>query len=320
MRVLALCAGCGLVLACGSEAVPAENLVAEPLSCQTLPKTCGALGNESCCASPKVTGGAFNRSNDPAFPAEVADFTLDKFEVTVGRYRKFVEAYDSWRSAGHPMVGEGAHPRIPGTGWTASRSASLPKDAATLRKVAKCDAAFQHWTDEPGAGENLPMNCIASSEAFAFCLWDGGRLPTEAEWNYAAAGGAEQRSYAWGEDPPAGPPLRAVFSCHFTVAATDPESCKQIHTANVGSLPAGDGKFGQSDLGGSVFEWNFDWYAAYQPTCVNCAETKESTLRSIRGGYFGSDSGRITTDYRSNHSPDNHIDYIGIRCARDLPP
>ena len=85
-------------------------------SCNGLPATCGASGNGDCCESPLVTGGTFNRNNDPAYPATISDFRLDKYFVTVGRFRKFVEAYPESR----PKDGDGEHPKIPGSGWQAT--------------------------------------------------------------------------------------------------------------------------------------------------------------------------------------------------------
>jgi formylglycine-generating enzyme required for sulfatase activity len=96
-----------------------------------------------------------------------------------------------------PPTGSGAHPNLPGSGWDPSWNAYLVADQAALIAAVKCDAVFQTWTDTPGGNDNRPMNCITWAEAMAFCVWDGGYLPTEAEWNYAATGGNEQRSYPW---------------------------------------------------------------------------------------------------------------------------
>src|SRR6185503_8188479 len=109
--------------------------------------------------------------------------------ITVGRFRAFVEAYPGSK----PKPGNGAHPLITGSGWDMMWDGSLPSDKAALTMALKCDSTYATWTDAPGVNENLPMNCITWYDAFAFCAWDKGRLPTEAEWNYAAAGGGEQR-------------------------------------------------------------------------------------------------------------------------------
>lgn len=306
-----------------------------PPSCKGLPVTCGATGKESCCAGSVVTGGTFNRSNDPTATASVSDFRLDRFEVTVGRFRKFVEAYPGSR----PKVGAGAQPRITGSGWTADFDASLPADAAALRAaVVTCDppqssGCNSTWTEKAGANEELPMNGLSWYEAFAFCAWDSGRLPTEAEWNYAAAGGSDQRAYPWGSTP--------VDRTHVNYACTgdgsEAQKCAITDILRVGSKPAGDGRYEQADLAGSVFEWNLDFYTnnyctpckdceCVIPTCTACFPS--GSFRVLRGGSWASGEAELltsngahnVTNSQSNRifgSPAHRYDYVGVRCARN---
>ncbi len=127
-----------------------------------------------------------------AFPATVSDFRLDRYEVTVARFRRFAAAY----SPALVPSGGGRDPNDPSDlGWDPAWNALLPADAHALTEGLKCDAFLQTWTDEPDANELNPINCVTWYEAFAFCAWDGARLPTEAEWNFAASGGNEQRVY-----------------------------------------------------------------------------------------------------------------------------
>ena len=185
-------------------------------SCQDLPVTCGSVSNEDCCSSPLVAGGTFRLGDGSGPSATLSAFHLDRFEITVGRFRRFLQGYDAWRSGGHPAAGDGAHLKIPGSGWDATWNSSLAAratSAATLQAALKCDAKGQTWTDAPGENENRPINCINWFEAFAFCAWDGGRLPTEAEFNYAQAGGSEQRHFPWSDPPGAqtlGNPVREL--------------------------------------------------------------------------------------------------------------
>jgi formylglycine-generating enzyme required for sulfatase activity len=242
----------------------------------------------------------------------VDSFALDTFEVTVGRFRKWVDAYD-----GNPpgKEGDGAHPLIPGSGWQAAWAQQLPKDQASLKSALNCSLTYQTWTDSAGANEAKPINCVDWFQAFAFCLWDGGRLPTEAEWEYAAAAGSENRLYPWGGQAP--DKTLAVFNCNYSDAD---HSC---WVPSVGSTPAGKGKWGHQDLAGSVYEWNLDWYDSswysqytQSGSCKNCANTQSGSFRVIRGGDFYDAAANVRAASRNNDAPANRDFGLGLRCAR----
>ncbi|WP_437729343.1 formylglycine-generating enzyme family protein [Sorangium sp. So ce861] len=284
-----------------------------PPSCVGLPETCGPDGNESCCATAEaVPGGTFSRGNDTRYPATVSGLLLERFEVTVGRFRQFVEAYPG----SNPAVGAGAHSWINGSGWVADWDGTLPADAAALKTAVKCHSDYQTWTDEAADHENLPINW-SWYVAFAFCAWDGGRLATEAEWNYAAAGGAEQRQYPWSSSASSTTidASYAVYDCAGDVSA--PEWCAVRGIQPVGSRSQkGDGKWGQADLAGNVWEWVLDWDDDYQVPCDNCANLNPVSRRVCRGGSWNNTAGFMASSYRGETAPTDRSRDIGIRCAR----
>jgi formylglycine-generating enzyme len=285
------------------------DTVVEGPGCASLAADCGPSANESCCTAPLVAGGKFYRSydgvsfTDQSYPATVSDFYLDKFEVTVGRFRKFVEA-GAGTQANPPAFGAGAHPLITGSGWYSAWDTSLAADTTALKDAfhSECPGTTT-WTDVAGVNEDLPMDCVTWYEAFAFCAWDGGRLPTEAEWNYAAAGGCAQREYPWGAAAP--DVTRAVYDFNPLLP--------------VGSKPAGNGMWGQADLAGNVFEWNLDWAGSYVLPCNDCAYITGSASRVLRGGGGGLDSSRLRSSYRGLGAPSFRDVSLGIRCARIVP-
>jgi formylglycine-generating enzyme required for sulfatase activity len=243
----------------------------------------------------------------PEHDVTVSDFFLDTFEVTVGRFRKFVDLYDR---IAKPLRGDGAHPLVPESGWQASWQ--VPPNSDQLIEEITC--SNHTWTDTPAKNELLPINCVRWEIAFFFCFWDQGRLPTEAEWEYAAAGGSENRLYPWGNDRP--DPRRAVFDCMGDGVI----DCTLSDILEVGSAPLGKSRWEQYDLAGSVWEWALDMYDAefYSEveTCEDCANLQNGEVRIVRGGSWNYFDYNLRSVYRK-YIPDYHFYSMGIRCARD---
>lgn len=293
-----------------------------PPSCTGLPSGCGTE-NENCCASRLIEGGEFDRENDLNYPASVADFRLNKYEVTVARFRKFVSAVmGGWT----PPTGSGKHAHLNGgkglasaadaasfeAGWQAAWTAMLPATKADWSTALNCSAPYQTWTLTSGANEQLPINCADWLSAYAFCTWDGGFLPSQAELRYAAAGGKEQRLYPWGDEVPGANADLAAYGCNFGGMGT----CTGIgNIPPVGSIPAGSGKWGHLDLGGSVFEWALDFTGEKPATCDNCAVVTESSAHFKEGGSFASDHRYMLATAFMGYTTAPKTYELGLRCA-----
>lgn len=308
---------------------------ATPPSCQSEGDgltDCGA-SRESCCTSLEVTGGTFYRTytNDgggptaEADPATVSSFRLDKYEVTVGRFRQFVAA---WHAGWTPPAGSGKHTHVNGgrglangelpgtyeTGW-------LPSDGSN---VAPTDGNLGcpspgTWTSDPGANEQRPINCETWYEAYAFCIWDGGFLPSEAEWEYAAAGGSQQREYPWSSTAPGTASQYAIYGCDYPSASG---TCSNVMSiAPVGTAARGAGRWGQLDLAGNIDEWALDGdYGAYVNPCADCSyaspTSSVSSVRGLRGGaYYEPESGLLPPT-RGLFLQTYRGAFFGLRCAR----
>jgi formylglycine-generating enzyme len=270
-------------------------------SCAALSDTCGADAGRPCCASTRVEGGSFNRSNDSAAPAAVSTFRLDVYEVTVGRFRAFVDAGRGTVNT-PPNPSEGAHPKIPNSGWSAAWNSRLSTSTAVLVANLKCDSSAQTWTDTPGANENKAIVCVTWYDALAFCAWDNAYLPTEAEWNYAATGGNEQRLYPWGnviDDS------RVVYGPTAATPAVGQKS------------PLGDGKWQHADLSGSAWEWTLDLYVnPYEVPCNDCSNISTGTQRMLRGGSYLNPELGLGSAYRNPGNPNERFKIFGFRCSR----
>ena len=291
------------------------------------PPSCASgleCNGESCCSSVQVPGGSFpmgrgsetcadcvdgcpatmacSSNEEPEHPTSVSTFALDTYEVTVGRFRAFVNA-----GFAPPSAGMGAHPLIAGSGWDTAWNAAYPADltalVADLQSGADCS-----WTETVGGNETHAINCVSWYEAFAFCVWDGARLPTEAEWEYVAAGGDENRFYPWGAIEPTAEHANYGVSGSSAVA--------------VGSASLGIGRWGHRDLAGNVYEWtldgySLDYYSAVTTGCDDCANLDVTSERSIRGGGWTSSEFGLRPAHRDGLSADLVSALVGFRCARD---
>ena len=300
--------------ASGSDGGDALTSLSTNPSCAGLAPTCGPNGDQDCCAASLVMGGPFLRDNgqNGNVMATVSDFRLDTFEVTVGRFRQFVNA-GMGTAQNPPAPSAGAHLQIPNSGWSASFDASLDPDTPTLVTELSCNAGIDTWTADPGPNEALPIVCVTWYEAMAFCAWDGGYLPSEAEWNYAAAGGSEQRAYPW-SSPPSSLALDCSYANYNTGSCNPPlETVDRVGSQS----PKGDGKWGHADLAGNADEWVLDWWSTtYSNPCVDCANVTPSSGWTFRSGDLGTfeTAKALRTGYRSNESL--RVDHIGFRCAR----
>ncbi|HVZ74737.1 MAG TPA: SUMF1/EgtB/PvdO family nonheme iron enzyme [Polyangia bacterium] len=296
---------------------------------------CGA-DHDSCCKSLLIAAGSFERTyganvDGGADPASVSAFRLDKYDVTVGRFRKFVAAARAGGSDGgvgtFPAAGAGKHTHLSSgagladvspdagapheTGWLAADDANVTLTDANLTACGPTSA----WTPAAGDHEDAPMNCVNWWEAYAFCIWDGGFLPSEAEWEYAAAAGDMQRPFPWGTTAPGTANQYAIYDCNYPDSTQTCDVSGNI--APVGTASKGGGLWGQLDLAGNQAQWVLDWYAdAYVSPCADGARLSNGSSRIIRGGSFVDNIKALAPAHRDANNPSLRNDFISFRCAR----
>ncbi|MFC1654224.1 formylglycine-generating enzyme family protein [Myxococcota bacterium] len=161
-----------------------------------------------------------------------------------------------------------------------------------------------------------PMNCVNWNQAGAFCRWSGVRLPTEAQWEYAARSGGEDIEYPWGDE---------TATCQYTVMDEGGDGCGMDRTWAVCGKTAGNTAHGLCDMSGNVYEWVRDQYHdSYvgAPTDGSAWEDLWFGDRVSRGNCFKcSGSNGLRTSFRAFFSnPPTVAEIMGIRCARPIEP
>jgi formylglycine-generating enzyme required for sulfatase activity len=305
-----------------------------------------------------IPGGTFwmgsNEFDDakPVHKVYVDGYWMDKTEVTNAQFEKFVKATGYVTVAEKPPdlaallkqqpAGTPPPPKenlIPGSLVFAAPSAPVPLDDP-LRWWRWTQGASWRHPEGPASDlkgrENHPVVHVGYADALAYCKWrsqkEGGtfRLPTEAEWEFAARGGLDRKTFCWGGEPrPQGKPMANTWQGEFPNHNTLEDGF--AGTAPVGSFaPNG---YSLCDMSGNVWEWCADWYhfnyykfspnrnppgpaSSYDPSAPKVAK------RVRRGGSFlccDNYCKRYVPGARGQCEPESTTNHTGFRCVRSAP-
>lgn len=281
-----------------------------------------ALRTEDAAACPSgmklIPGGTFYMGSDdkdaeprekPPHSVSLGPYCLDELEVTVARYKACSDKGSCLRASKENQ-------------W-----------AGITELESKIYDPLCNMNDPKGRATH-PINCLSWEQASKFCALIGGRLPTEAEWEFAARA-SDGRVYPWGDEPPNATLLNACGKECVTWMKSHPDPNQPAiamyddddgfpATAPVGSFPKGKSEWGIHDLVGNVWEWVADYYGDYDPasagtTTMNPQGPMSGADRVIRGGAWNASSPTwVRPAWRHRANPNVHSHGIGFRCAKSL--
>jgi formylglycine-generating enzyme required for sulfatase activity len=275
-----------------------------------------------------LDGGWFRMGSDDAYAHEedgegpVRSVRVDPFRIAARcvsnrQFAEFVDATGYVTSAEH-------------YGVSFVFAGLLPDDFPPTRAVAAApwwrEVSDANWRRPEGTPSTLdgrvdhPVVHVSHEDALAYCRWSGLRLPTEAEWEYAARGGLEGMRFPWGSTlRPGGEHRMNVWQGQFPGQNTRADG--YLGTAPVDAFPPNG--FGMHNMTGNVWEWTSDWFS---PTWHRYGTRENPTgptvgdRRALRGGSYlchASYCNRYRVSARMANTPDSSTGNIGFRCARD---
>jgi formylglycine-generating enzyme required for sulfatase activity len=264
-----------------------------------------------------VPGGRFFMGSDdpgfvlwqPAHKVTLDTFCIDITEVTVAAYR------------GCTDIGECKRPE-PVPDYPKSEGTKDAQHQLTKSKLA------EHCNFAKEGRDQHPINCVSWAAADNFCRIQKKRLPTEAEWEFAARG-SDGRRFPWGDQPGDATFMNACGKeCNAWEEKAGLQPSQTMFdgddgwagTAPVGSYPNGKTRFGTVDVVGNVWEWTADWFEVYKPgEAVNPKGAKAGERKAIRGGgYNGGQLTWLDPAFRYHQLATATTPAIGFRCAADL--
>lgn len=216
----------------------------------------------------------FHTPEIPKHSERLDPFWMDRTEVTNDAFSRFLEARPEWQ---------------PGR----------------IRSELHNGKYLAHWSGGrfPDGTADHPVTNVSWYAALAYCQWKGGRLPTEAEWEYAAGGGRRGPEFPWGDGMP--DPSRANYHASGIGAPV-----------RAGSYPPN--ALGLHDMAGNVWEYMIEeWRDSYAgPRVLPPADPSEvKTRRALRGGSWGGVPINLRIRFRDSHPPDGAGPHVGFRCV-----
>lgn len=222
------------------------------------------------------------KNEHPVHEVSLETFWMDQIEVTNSMYAEFLNANGNQVEDGFSWF-----------------DAENPK-----RQIQLVDNTWQVVDDK----SDHPVVDVNWYGARAYCEWVGARLPTEAEWEYAARGGLDEKLYPWGDKKPVCEAEASNGANYF--------SCGEGGTKSVRSFAANG--YGLYDMSGNVMEWVEDWYAIYpggeseNPLLAG----KYEQFKVLRGGAWGDAGNIIRVAFRFQTVPSYSNHFIGFRCTQ----
>ena len=295
-----------------------------------------------------IKGGSFEMGADnsqasqdeyPKHHVQLSGFWIDKTEVTNTQFAQFVAATKYVTTAEKKIDWEVLKKQLPPGTPKPSEDQLMP--GALVFQIVKT-ARDYWWKMETNANwkhpsgpksdivgkENYPVVQVSWDDAQAYCRWAKKRLPTEAEWEFAARGGLKNNIYTWGNEPvEEGKPKTNSWQGEFPYFNTNKDL--YLKSAPVKTFPANG--YGLYDMAGNVWEWCQDWYGYnyYRlvsngvknpkgPTKSDDPDDLYASKRTIRGGSFLCNDG-YCSGYRNarrmKETPDTGMEHIGFRCV-----
>jgi formylglycine-generating enzyme required for sulfatase activity len=265
----------------------------------------------------------------PARRVKVDGFFIDEHDVTNGEFRKFVEATKYLTTAERPVDWEELKKQVPpGTPKPPDEMLKPGSLVFTPPQGAVADLRdlSQWWTwtrgadwrhpEGPNSGiegrEDHPVVQVSWDDACAYAKWAGKRLPSEAEWEYAARGGLEGKRFGWGDEfKPDGKFRANTFTGHFPETNTKEDGF--AGTSPVKTFPPNG--YGLFDMGGNVWNWTADGYADRAGDAPRAGDARRVT----KGGSF-----LCNPSYCESYRPsarrgtpyDTGSSHVGFRCAK----
>lgn len=257
----------------------------------------------------------------PIRPVDLDPFYIDIAPVTNEQFAEFVRATSyvteaerfqwSFVFQGHLDAGQLARlhlQRVPGTEWW-----------------CRIDQANWRHPEGPDTGiasrDHVPVVHVSWSDAAAYAEWAGKRLPTEAEWEYAARGGLEQKLYPWGDDlTPGGQHRCNIWQGRFPFEDTTDDGFDRA--CPVDAFPPNG--YDLKVITGNVWEWCLDWFHPswhVNATRTNPVGPPTGTNKVMKGGSYlchASYCNRYRVAARTSNTPDSSTTNIGFRCVRDV--